>query len=65
MKEYLRRLTKTLAFRILMPTFAMALLAGTGLYVFILSSVSGFADEHIKETFQTCPLIYTIYAIKT
>ena len=61
MKEYLRRLTKTLAFRILMPTFVMALLAGTGLYVFILSSVSGFADEHIKGNISDMSLdIYNI-----
>jgi signal transduction histidine kinase/ActR/RegA family two-component response regulator len=48
MKEYLRRITNSLAFRILMPTFVIMLLAGLVFYIFILRSVSGFADEHIK-----------------
>lgn len=48
MKEYLHRITKSLAFRIFIPIFAIALISGLALYVFILSSVSGFADEHIK-----------------
>lgn len=39
---------KSLAFRILMPTFVIMFLAGLVLYIFILRSVSDFADIHIK-----------------
>jgi len=48
MKEYLRRITKSLAFRIFISIFAIVLISGLVLYVFILRSVSGFADEYIK-----------------
>lgn len=52
---------KSLAFRILMPTFVIMLLAGLVLYIFILRSVSGFADEHIKANIADMSLdIYNI-----
>jgi len=49
MKEHLRRIINTLAFRILIPVFAIVFLLGFSVYIFVLRSVSGFADEHIKE----------------
>ncbi|MDP2277623.1 MAG: ATP-binding protein, partial [Nitrospirota bacterium] len=48
MKEFLQRITKGLAFRISILLFAIALISGLVLYIFVLRSVSGFADEHIK-----------------
>ena len=48
MKEYLRRITKSLVFKIFIPIFTIGLISGLVLYVFILRSVSGFAAEQIK-----------------
>lgn len=48
MKEYSPKITKSLAFRIFIPIFTIVLISGLVLYIFVLRSVSGFADEHIK-----------------
>ncbi|MBI1811855.1 MAG: response regulator [Nitrospirae bacterium] len=61
MKEYLNRITKSLAFRIFIPLFTIALISGLVLYIFVLRSVSGFADEHIKGNISDMSLdIYNI-----
>lgn len=61
MKEYLNRITNSLAFRILAPTFVIALLSGLILYIFVLRSISDFADLHIKEDISNTSLgIYNI-----
>ncbi|WP_333653256.1 two-component system sensor histidine kinase NtrB [Dissulfurispira sp.] len=47
--KVLRNITRSLAFRIIMPVIALVILAGIGLYIFVLSSVSDFTDRHIKD----------------
>ncbi|RJQ41032.1 MAG: response regulator [Nitrospiraceae bacterium] len=61
MKEYLNRITNKLAFRILAPTFVIALLSGLILYIFVLRSISDFTDIHIKKDISDTSLdIYNI-----
>ncbi|MBI5199594.1 MAG: response regulator, partial [Nitrospirae bacterium] len=52
MKGYKLRIINSLAFRVITPVLAIVLLAGLGVYLFVLSSVSDFADRHIKEELQ-------------
>lgn len=49
MKEYKHRIINSLIFRIIMPLSAIVLLAGLGLYMFVLTAVSDFADKHIED----------------
>ncbi len=49
MKGYRPGITNSLAFRIIAPVFLIVLFSGFGFYIFVLSSVSDFADRHIKE----------------
>ena len=59
MREYLTKITNSLAFRILIPTFVITFLAGLVLYIFILRSISDFANIHIKEDFSDMSI--TVY----
>ncbi|MCL5236892.1 MAG: ATP-binding protein [Nitrospirae bacterium] len=51
MKEHQQNIVNSLAFRIIMPVIMIILLTGIGLYIFVLRSVSGFADRQIKKAF--------------
>ncbi|MBI5027097.1 MAG: response regulator [Nitrospirae bacterium] len=45
------KIINSLPFRIITPVILIVLLIGLGLYLFVLRSVSGFADIHIKDNF--------------
>ena len=51
MKSSLDSIVKSLTFRTITPIITIALLAWAGLYLFVLRSVSHFADEQIREAF--------------
>ncbi len=51
MKRLSGRLRKSLAFRTIAPIVIIALLAWISLYIFVLRSVSKFADDQIRESF--------------
>ncbi|MEK6691804.1 MAG: response regulator [Nitrospirota bacterium] len=61
MKDYKSGIINSLAFRIIAPVFLIVLFSGLGLYIFVLSSVSDFADRHIKEGLRN--LSHDIYNI--
>ncbi|HAM49713.1 MAG TPA: hypothetical protein DCP92_03090 [Nitrospiraceae bacterium] len=48
----MKRIINSLAFRIITPIIVIVLLIGAGLYMFVLRSVSGFAENHIKESME-------------
>ena len=50
MKEYKHRIINSLIFRIIMPLSAIVILAGLGLYMFVLTAVSDFANRHIEDS---------------
>ena len=51
MKQSAGRLRSSLAFRTITPVVLIALIAWISLYVFVLRSVSQFADDRIRESF--------------
>jgi len=51
MKEFRHRLFNSLAFRIIFPVVATVMVMGFVLYLFVLSSISDFADKTIKDAF--------------
>jgi len=53
MREGSKKILDSLAFRIIIPLSVIFLLAGFGLYIVILRSVSGFADTQIKDNLLT------------
>jgi signal transduction histidine kinase len=61
MKGYKPGIINSLAFRIIAPVFLIVLFSGLGLYIFVLSSVSDFADRQIKEGLRN--LSHDIYNI--
>ncbi|MGD0885776.1 MAG: response regulator [Thermodesulfovibrionales bacterium] len=48
----MKKIVDRLAFRIIAPIIVIGLLIGMSLYAFVLRSVSGFADNHIKESLE-------------
>lgn len=51
MKGFSHNILNRLGFRIIMPIILVTLFTGFILYIFVLRSVSDFADNHIKESF--------------
>ena len=51
MKSFRYRILNTLAFRIIFPVVATVMVMGFVLYLFVLSSISDFADKTIKDAF--------------
>lgn len=50
MTEYRRRIINSLSFRIIMPVTAIILAGGIILYLFVLRSISDFADSYVRDS---------------
>lgn len=61
MKGYKPGIINSLTFRIITPILSIVLLSGLSVYLFVLSSVSDFADRHIKEELKN--LSHNLYNI--